>query len=47
MHACTRTLRDFANYWSDYAVLKETEDVKQYHLVLEVTMPRDLAQTKS
>ena len=43
----TRTLREFANYWPDYAVLKETEDVQKYHLVLEVTMPKDLAQTKS
>ena len=43
----TRSLREFASYWSDYAVLKENEDVKQFHLTLEVTMPKDLRQPKT
>ena len=41
----TRSLRDFANYWSDYCKLNEWEDVKSYHLRLEVTMPKDLNET--
>jgi ParB family chromosome partitioning protein len=38
----TRSLKDFANYWSDYSKLEEWEDVKAYHLTLSVKMPKDL-----
>lgn len=41
----TRSLRDYAKYWSDYAKLKEWKDMKAYHLSLEVTMPKDLNET--
>jgi len=41
----TRNLKDFANYWPEYSVLKERETVTQFHLVLEVTMDKDLAET--
>lgn len=41
----TRSLRDFANYWPDYCKLREREDVRNYHLSLEVTMPKDLNET--
>lgn len=43
----TRSLKEFARYWSDYCRLKESEDVKQYRLVLEVTMDKDLAEKDS
>jgi ParB/RepB/Spo0J family partition protein len=43
----TRNVKDFARYWPDYSTLKEWEDIKQYHLMLEVTMPKDLGETKT
>jgi len=40
----TKALREFASYWKEYAVLNESEDVKQFQLILRVTMPKDLAK---
>jgi len=40
----TKSLRDFANYWDDYAQIKEWETVDSYHLELSVTMPKDLKE---
>lgn len=42
-----RNVKDFARYWNDYSTLKEWEDVGAYHLTLEVTMPKDLAEVKT
>lgn len=41
----TRSLRDFANYWSDYSTLEEWESDEAWHLRLEVTMPKNLNET--
>jgi len=38
----TRSLKDFASYWSDYCKLEEWEEVSAYHLTLSVKMPKDL-----
>lgn len=43
---CCDCSHAFADYWADYATLKEWEDVKSYHLELKVTLPKDLAETK-
>jgi ParB family chromosome partitioning protein len=40
----TRTLKDFARYWSDYSKLEEWESVDAYHLNLKVTMLKDLSE---
>jgi len=40
----TRSLRDFASYWSDYCKLEERESVDAYHLTLSVKMPKDLEE---
>jgi ParB family chromosome partitioning protein len=40
----TRTLRDYARYWSDYAKLKEWETTSHYHMLLEVSLPKDLRE---
>jgi len=43
----TEPLKEFFNYWSDYSELKEWQDDEAYHLVLEVTVPKDLKQKSS
>lgn len=41
----TQSLRDFANYWCDFSTLEEWEDAENYHLKLEVVMPKDLNES--
>jgi len=38
----TRTLKNYAAYWSDYATLTEHEEPDSYHLELHVRLPKDL-----
>lgn len=40
----TKPLKEYAKYWRKYAQLKTWEDLQNYHLTLEVTMPRDLKE---
>lgn len=43
----TQPLKEFFQYWNEYSILKEWQDDRAYHLVLEVTMPKDLKQESS
>lgn len=41
----TRTLKEFARFWSDYTELTEWQDVRAYHLTLKVVLPKDINET--
>lgn len=43
----TRSLREYAKYWKDHAKLEEWEDVSNYHLKLEVKLPKDMKELKA
>lgn len=40
----TKTLKQYARYWSEYCRLEEWETVSHYHLQLNVTLPKDLSE---
>jgi len=42
----TKSLHEFARYWSDYAEIKEWETVSTYNLELRVTLPKDLQEAE-
>jgi formylmethanofuran dehydrogenase subunit E len=38
----TKSLREYARYWSEYCKLEEWQDVRAHYLTLKVVMPKDL-----
>jgi len=40
------SLKEFADIFSDYCTLEEWEDADNYHLKLEVVMPKDLTESE-
>ena len=42
----TKSLREYARYWNDLSTLKEWETVSEYHLTLDVALPKDIGESK-